>query len=389
MQPESELSILLIEDEPDAAQLIGSVLSRGGSESVTVELASDLSTGLIRLEQKHFQAVLLDLNLPDSSGFDTFACVRQKAVEPAVIVLTGQEDEGLALQTVRAGADDYLLKTDIRDRFLLQRVRHAVERNRLKHELASSAVKNGKIFSFLGAKGGSGTTTVVVNVAAALAQAGKSAIAIELAAEYGSFGALFNCSSTRNTSALLPAPPETISRDVVRSCLEDFGGGFQALCGPPRAEGHQAFSADQVRAVLAAARAMADYILVDIPMLSAPSSREAIRQSALSILVVECNRVSLHAALGKMTALQAAAAPGKLAVLINRKTSLAEFLTPREFGERLGCGIVGVVPPAPDLHAGCEFEPFAVLGHPDIPFSNAIREMARRLNAAPVRFLAA
>jgi hypothetical protein len=78
-----------------------------------------------------------------------------------------------------------------------------------------------------------------------------------------------------------------------------------------------------------------------------------------------------------------------VAALINHKTSLAEFLTAWEFGERLGCGIVGVVPPAPDLHAGCEFEPFPVLGHPDIPFSNAIREMARRLNAAPVRFLAA
>ena len=113
MQPESELSILLIEDEPDAAQLIGSVLSRGGNESVTVELATDLRTGLIRLEQKHFQAVLLDLNLPDSSGFDTFARVRQRAVEPAVIVPVSYTHLDYAVRGLLDQLGDYLERVQL------------------------------------------------------------------------------------------------------------------------------------------------------------------------------------------------------------------------------------------------------------------------------------
>src|SRR5580704_4859364 len=232
MRQESELSILLIEDEPDSAQLIDHVLSRGGSEPVTVEWASDLCTGLARLGEKLFQAVLLDLNLPDSSGFDTFARVREKAAEPAVVVLTGQDDEALALQAVRAGADDYLLKSDIRDRFLLQRIRHAIERSRLSHQGIASRVKNGKIFSFIGAKGGAGTTTLTINLAAVLAKEGKSAIAIELAPEYGSFALLLNRAPIRDISTLLRLAPQAISRQAVTECMEDFGGGFRAVCGP-------------------------------------------------------------------------------------------------------------------------------------------------------------
>ena len=83
---------------------------------------------------------------------------------------------------------------------------------------------------------------------------------------------------------------------------------------------------------------------------------------------------------GSQLVLETAAVSGACCPAKRQKFSrkgFAEFLTAWEFGERLGCGIVGAVPPAPDL------------GHPDIPFSNAIREMARRLNTAPVRFLAA
>jgi CheY-like chemotaxis protein/MinD-like ATPase involved in chromosome partitioning or flagellar assembly len=388
MQQESELPILLIEDDPDAARLIQYVLSQG-SGPVTVEWAADLRTGLARLGEVKFQAVLVDLDLPDSSGFDTFVRIRQRAAEAAVVVLTGEEDEALALQAVRGGADEYLFKRDVRDRFLLQRVRHAVERSRLKHQGAASLVRNGKILSFIGAKGGAGTTTVVINIAAALANAGNTVIAIELAPEYGSFAVLLNRPAAWDISTLLRVAPETIAREGVASCLEDFGGGLRALFGPARMDGHHSVSPEQVCALLGAARTLADYTLVDIPTASAPSSLETIRHSVLTTLVLDRNRIGLHAALGKMPALRAAASSGAVAALINNKSPVTEFLTPSEFGKRLGCGILGVVPPAPDLNAETEFEPFLVTSRPDIPFSDSIREVARRLNSSPVRFLAA
>ncbi|HMC63292.1 MAG TPA: response regulator [Candidatus Solibacter sp.] len=387
MTQESELSVLLIEDEPDAARLIQHVLSRGGGAPVSVEWAGDLRTGLARLAEGDFQAVLLDLNLPDSSGFETFACVRERAADKAVIVLTGHDDEELALQTVRAGADEYLIKSDIRDRFLAQRIRYAVERNRLKSQGSDKTVKNGKIFSFIGAKGGVGTSTLVVNLAAALAKAGKTAIAIELVPEFGSFSMLLNRSPSCDISTLLRGAPDTISRETVTSCLEDFGAGFRALYGPQRAEDCRSVSPEQARALLGVVRTLADYTLIDAPSIFAPSIEEVIQRSTLTTLVVERDRMGLHAALAKMPALQAIAArSGAVGAVIVNKTPFIEFLAPSEFGNRLGCTIIGVVPPAPDLQSGGASEALPVLSRPDMPFSESIQDIARRLDSRPAHF---
>jgi Flp pilus assembly CpaE family ATPase len=387
---ESELSILLIEDEPDAARLIQHVLGKSSGAPVAVDWAGDLRTGLERLAERDFQAVLVDLNLPDSSGLDTFTCIRQKAADRAVIVLTGQEDEALALQAVRAGADDYLIKSDIRDRFLAQRVRYAVERKRLKSQDSGKAVKNGKILSFIGAKGGAGTTTLLVNVAAALARIGKTVIAIELVPEYSSFAVLLNHSPSWDISTLLRGAPEMISREAVTSCLEDLGAGFRALCGPQRAEDYRPVSPEQARSLLGTVRAMADYTLVDVPSIFAPSIEEVIQHSAFTTLVVERDRMGLHAAMAKTTALQAnQTRPSAMGAVLINKTPFIEFLTPAEFSRRLGCGILGVVPPSADLHADRESDALPVLSRPYTPFSQSIEDISRRLNSAPVRFLTA
>jgi len=390
MKQESELSVLLIEDEPDAARLIQHVLAKGGGTPVAVEWTSDLRTGLERLAQRDFQAVLLDLNLPDSTGFDTFACVRQKAPDRAVIVLTGHEDEALALQAVRGGADEYLIKSEIRERFLVQRIRYAVERNRLKSRDSGRTVKNGKILSFIGAKGGAGTTTLVVNLAAALAKPGKSVIAIELMPESSSFAVLLNHPPSWDISTLLRSAPEMMSRDAVTSCLQDFGGGFRAMCGPQRAEDYRPVSPEHARALLGVARTLADYTLIDVPSMFAPSTAEVLQQSSFTTLVVERNRMGLEAAMAKMPALQAMVArPGAVGAVLINKTPFTEFLTASEFGRRLGCGVIGVVPPAADLYAAGESEEPPVLSRPDTPFSETIEDLARRLTSGSVRFLAA
>jgi len=390
MLPEPGLLVLLIEDEPDALTLVNYALAKWSDAPVAVEWAGDLRTGLQRMAERNYHAVLLDLNLPDSGGFETFAKVREKATDTAVIVLTGQEDEALALQTVRAGADDFLMKSDIRDRVLSRRIRYAVERNRLKRRQAENPAKNGKIFTFLGAKGGSGTSTLVVNVAAALAMAGKSAIAIELMPEFSSFTGLLGCSSRWDISTLLGGAPGTISRDAVASCLEDVGSGFRALCGPRRAEDYRPVSPDEARSLLTLERTLADYTVVDMPSIFAPSIREVVHQSALTTLVVELSPMGLRGASAKMPALQALAArPGAVSAILIDKTPCSESLTPAEFSTRLGCGILGVVSPAGDLHAGAEPGALTVLRRPDAPCSKSIQEIARRLSLGAVPSMAA
>ena len=148
-------------------------------------------------------------------------------------------------------------------------------------------------------------------------------------------------------------------------------------------------SPEQARALLGVARALADYILVDGPSIFAPAIAEVVQHSELTTLVVERNRIGLQAALKKMPALQALAArPGAVGAVLINKTPFGEFLGPVEFGMRLGCGIIGVISPATDLDAAGESRTLPVLNRPDMPFSQSIEEVARRLNPGPGRFLA-
>lgn len=126
------LSILLIEDNPaDAALLIESLTSH----SVRMICASDLAEGLRFAETQRFDAVLLDLNLPDSSGLDTVSRVVECIPETPVIVLTGLEDENLAMRAVALGAQDYLVKGSVGEDAIVRIARHAIERKRTEESL--------------------------------------------------------------------------------------------------------------------------------------------------------------------------------------------------------------------------------------------------------------
>jgi pilus assembly protein CpaE len=102
---------------------------------------------------------------------------------------------------VREGAEDYLIKETVTAHTLSSSLRFAVERNRAK--LSQKRGKPGKIFTFMGAKGGVGTTTVALNVAAVLAQRDCSVIALELRAYYGSFW--FQLGGAPSSNLLNPA----------------------------------------------------------------------------------------------------------------------------------------------------------------------------------------
>lgn len=122
--------VLLVEDNPGDADLVRMRLVDGRA-AVQVDCVQRLSDALAALEQDSHSLVLLDLNLPDSRGAETFRKVREKAPNIPVVVLSGQEDEGLAMKAVHQGVQDYLVKGEISSKRLEQAMRYAVERQSL------------------------------------------------------------------------------------------------------------------------------------------------------------------------------------------------------------------------------------------------------------------
>ena len=129
--------VLLIEDNPGDADLVRLRLVES-NPSVDVNCVSRLADGLALLKQDSPSLVLLDLNLPDSQGSETFRKVLEKAPGVPVVILSGQDDQGLAIKALHQGAQDYLVKGGLTSSDLDRAMRYAVERQALLRSLEMS-----------------------------------------------------------------------------------------------------------------------------------------------------------------------------------------------------------------------------------------------------------
>src|SRR5579871_1612364 len=140
---------LLVEDNPGDARLIREMLRETGANAASVELSivDRLSAGLERISGGHFDLVLLDLSLPDSSGLETFERVHTLAPGVPVVVLSGLDDEAVAVRAVQFGAQDYLVKGQVDGGTILRSMRYAVERQRLEAARAELERQRDEFFS--------------------------------------------------------------------------------------------------------------------------------------------------------------------------------------------------------------------------------------------------
>ncbi|HET7893521.1 MAG TPA: hybrid sensor histidine kinase/response regulator [Candidatus Sulfotelmatobacter sp.] len=129
--------VLVIEDNPGDADLVRLRLVEGKS-AVDVTCVDRLSEGLARLKQRSPGLILLDLNLPDSQGAETFRKILEQAPDVPVVILSGQDDETLAIKALHQGVQDYLVKGAISSASLDRAMRYAVERQALLRSLEMS-----------------------------------------------------------------------------------------------------------------------------------------------------------------------------------------------------------------------------------------------------------
>jgi len=100
------IKVLLVEDNPEDVFLLERVLQKARGARFELETVESLQKALARLEAGNIDVVLLDLSLTDSNGLDTFCAMQAEAPEIPIIVLSGLDDETVALNAVHAGAQD-------------------------------------------------------------------------------------------------------------------------------------------------------------------------------------------------------------------------------------------------------------------------------------------
>lgn len=140
------IRVLLVEDRPGDARLLKETLSSGSGSQFEITWVERLEDALQRLSQESFDAVLLDLSLPDSDGLETFLTLHGQHSRVPVVVLTGLSDELVAITAVQEGAQDYLVKGPMIGDGIRRSIRYAIERGRLLTQIDAVRAREQQAF---------------------------------------------------------------------------------------------------------------------------------------------------------------------------------------------------------------------------------------------------
>jgi Flp pilus assembly CpaE family ATPase len=348
------INVLLIEDNPGDTRLIRELLKEAKGSPTVLLCADRLSSGLEQLSKGGVDVVLLDLSLPDSKGLETFRRVHTHARELPVIVLTGFDDEDLAMAAVQDGAQDYIAKGAVTSQSLMRSLRFAVERNRKMAAVPDTSRRTtpGRILGFMASKGGAGATTVALNTAAILALLPKTVIALELRSYRSSFSLPPLQTAARNLRYLLDLDVELITAEEVQKCLVAFPSGVKAILAPQKPDEFREIQPAQAEAIIRCAAQLADYVVLDLS-----SDPSAVNQAAAGkcdhlALVVERNTsgVAAGARMARLLRHWGIQEQSFSAVVIIQE-ALGGFISPADLEAGLGCAVAAVVPPAAELCA--------------------------------------
>ena len=129
------MDILLVEDVEDDAKHLDMRLKRCGLQMPHITHVMSLDAALNKLDKEKFDAVILDVNLPDSKGISTIESMQQSYPKTPIVVLSGQDNEAFALDILNRGVQDYLVKWEGDGRTIMRSIRYAIERKRAELEL--------------------------------------------------------------------------------------------------------------------------------------------------------------------------------------------------------------------------------------------------------------
>ena len=368
--------VLLIEDDSDDATLVRKALISPHS-GFQMHVEQTLLCGQLRIDLYLPHVILLDLTLPDSTGFDSFSAIHRMAPDIPVVVLSGMGSEALATRIVRAGAEDYLVKGSFDQRTLTRVLRHAIERHARSR---AGTVEVGKVVGFLGATGGAGTTTVAVNVAVALAQLGVKATHVELS-DTG-ISAAFQLGEAQ----LLGEPRSKLASDrintsLVESKLYRQSSGARFLFRAQVSEEMDELEPERVERLIQATAQGAALTILDLPSHLSRAVKTAARWCDLMIVVVDRDPSSVNSAGLALDRLRSWGLESRqLAALIVNRSGLATPPPISEITTQLGCEILGVVPPSADNCAlAAKRHMPLVLSEPDSLAAGALLNLASRL----------
>jgi DNA-binding response OmpR family regulator len=282
---ENVAKIVAVDDDPAGQRLIKYMLSSAGHEIVT---ASNGIQGLQLVNNQLPELVILDVMLPGIDGFEVCRRIRTGASTKKipVIMVSGKTQASDRETAVKMGANEYLVKP--------------VERQKLIEVVSdllsvkeASVTQKANVIAFIGARGGAGTSTVSLNVTAALVNQGKSSLLVDMTPVYSPVGELLGLRADSSIAGLFKNASGTLDGEKVRGAIEKHRSGISLLWAETTPDEAAGYTPANVKALFRELRETSEFIITDIPASPSENSIAALMLADFVMLVAGAGRESL------------------------------------------------------------------------------------------------
>lgn len=256
------IRIVVLDDNTEAMTQVFRLLHDAPDIEV-VGSAADGETGLQVLCETKPDVLLLEMNLPLTDGLTVAQTVTKSMPWIQIIAMSANSDLASVRRAMHAGAREYVVKPNEFDD-LADKIRQVDSLDRARPEAVSASVEQEcQIITVFGPRGGSGVTTLTVNLALALRQLTKSeVVVVDGSLQFGDVGVMLNIQSQRHIGELARRVDE-VDAAFVEDMTVSHRSGVKVLLAPPSPEMADLVTGDCMRKSLGALRSDADYVLVD------------------------------------------------------------------------------------------------------------------------------
>ena len=374
--------ILIVDDEEQIRRLVSAFLQRKGY-NVTVAADGMEALRLVREDPPHL--VVTDVNMPYVNGLELTRRLREnrKTSRVPILMLSARKQAEDILSGYQVGADDYVPKP-VEMTVLAAKI-ETLLRRAMAPPAAIAEARAGKLVVFLHGKGGTGTTSLAVNVATALASgsAFKAAL-LDLNLDFPNAAMFLDLKPERTLADLGGAVLADLDPENFGKFITDHPSGLRLVAGSERPEQAELVGLATVQQSLDRLRAITDYVIADTASSFSQLTLAALDAADVVCVVTTAHLASLKAALDCLFVLSKLQYPReKILLILNRTTTRGlEFEQVEEF---FGRQPDLVFPHTPLFDDAADQGRPLVLASPDSAGAATIRELVAKITAlAPV-----
>ncbi|UCC17073.1 MAG: response regulator [Dehalococcoidales bacterium] len=279
--------ILVIDDDPAGQRLIKYMLTPAGYEVIT---ASNGILGLQMATQQSPDLIILDVMLPGLDGFEVCRRLREGSTTTniSIIMLSGKSQETDRDTGLKMGADAYLIKPVDRQE-LIETVSRLIYE---KIEIVDQ--RRGRIITFIGARGGVGTSTITTNVSVALAGQSQSTLLVDLSPSFSILADMMGLTVEQSAAGLFKGTGGVISPSAIKELTVEHSSGVQLLWADVFPEEYGSMTRENVDTLMQETANLSDFVIVDVPASPSDNAVAALTAADTVVLVAGAAKESLE-----------------------------------------------------------------------------------------------